>query len=178
MTGGQNAGRMGRAAMASAAVILCMPAAWAHGQHAGAPHSAPAPASHASAPSARPANPRPPARPQNQGRPAGQPQGRPAGQPQGRPVAAGEGRSGSRSSHSSSVKSLPYLRSLRSCSLRVSAVHIEGSGRRRSPTDSIDFQNCKTRCRVSRQALKLGKRFRERKVGVLKDIHNLCLRKE
>jgi len=39
------------------------------------------------------------------------------------------------------------------CSLRVSAVHIEGSGRRKSPTDSIDFQNCKTPWRVSRQAL-------------------------
>jgi len=43
LTEAHNAGSIGRAAIAAAAILLCVSAAWAHGQHSGAsaPHSAP-----------------------------------------------------------------------------------------------------------------------------------------
>src|SRR3954454_21243921 len=49
------------------------------------------------------------------------------GQHRCRPVSAGGGSNGASICHSASIRSLGYRRSSRSCSARVSAVHIEGS---------------------------------------------------
>jgi len=87
MSGEYNPGRMHRAALAAVVAVLCVPTAWARGQHASAPahRSAPAPAAHASAPRPQFAPPQP-NRPQYQGRPAQQPQGRPQANAAPRPA--------------------------------------------------------------------------------------------